>query len=233
MCVRRVSTLWPLWILKRALGLLLPIQCFPSKGYTITHSIYTLYDWAWKRALALSIFNWMSHFRSFFVFDNKWPSESFYQMHFGKIRGVADIHPFITSCLKKNTRTSDYQFNEPPSKLIRLPDLYLTYMPQVHNLQSLHWGLWGRRCHPQRHNSRIFQLRWTKWLSKKIGLDGFGEMVGMRGILLPSNYCLLLKRPQALSNFNRMSSFEASKTKKKMAWNMRCGGFSSSDHSES
>ena len=42
----------------------------------------------------------MSCLRSFF--DNKWPSINFYQMYFGKIRGVGNggIHPLITLNLK-------------------------------------------------------------------------------------------------------------------------------------
>ena len=39
-----------------------------------------------QKTLTLSISNRMSLFRSFY--DNKWPSQNFYQMHFGKTLGV-------------------------------------------------------------------------------------------------------------------------------------------------
>jgi len=41
--------------------------------------------WLLKRELALSIFNRKSSFWSFY--NNEWPSQDFYQMHFGKIWG--------------------------------------------------------------------------------------------------------------------------------------------------
>ena len=69
--------------------------------------------WLIKRALALSIPNPMSLFRSFY--DNRWQSQNFHQMHFGKIRGLEAgfIHSQNTANLKKDTRTSDNQSNEP------------------------------------------------------------------------------------------------------------------------
>ena len=78
-----------------------------------------------KSVLALSISNRVSLFRSFW--DNKWPFQNFYQIHFGKIRGVGGIHPPITLNLKNGLRTSDYQSNEPPSKFVRPPFLYIPY----------------------------------------------------------------------------------------------------------
>ena len=73
--------------------------------------------------LTLSISNWMSCFRSFH--DSKWSFQNFYQMYFGKIRGVVgDIHSPITLGIKKGTRTSDYESNEPPPKITRSPLSY-------------------------------------------------------------------------------------------------------------
>ena len=55
----------------------------------------------------------------------------------GEGGGVRGIHPAITLNLKKGTRNSDYQSNEPSPKFIRSPFLYKPYMPPGHNLQSL------------------------------------------------------------------------------------------------
>ena len=64
-----------------------------------------------------------------------WPFQNFDQVHFGKIRGVRDIHSPITLNFKKDTRTFDYQSNEPPMKFIRSPFLYIPYVLPGHNLQ--------------------------------------------------------------------------------------------------
>ena len=113
--------------------------------------------WLLKRALALSISNQMSCFRNFI--DNKWPSQNFYQMCFGKRLGCGGIQPLIPLNLKKDARTTDYQSNELPSKLIRSTFLYTLNATRT-NLQPLLWGLWGGGggCHSQRQNLRTFQL---------------------------------------------------------------------------
>ena len=61
------------------------------------------------------------------------------------------IRPQVTLNLKKSTRTSDYKSNVPPTKLLRLPFLYIPYMPPGYNLQPLPWGL---------YNFWTFQLHW-------------------------------------------------------------------------
>jgi len=49
-----------------------------------------------------SHFNRTGSSRSFY--DSKWPSQNFYQMNFGKIRGVGEIYPPITLNLKNGTK---------------------------------------------------------------------------------------------------------------------------------
>ena len=87
--------------------------------------------------------NWMNLFRNFY--DNRWPSQNFYQMCFGRIRSVClrgrGIQPPITLKPIKGTKNSDYQSNEHPSKFIRSPFLYRPYIPPGHSLQPLPWGL--------------------------------------------------------------------------------------------
>ena len=66
------------------------------------------------------------------------------------------IHPLITFNLEKDTRSSDYQYNEPVPKFIRSPFSIYLIMPPGLYLQPLPWGLWGgggghfRQCHLQR-----------------------------------------------------------------------------------
>ena len=64
------------------------------------------------------MFNRTSFFPSFY--ENKWPSQNFYQMYFGKIRGLgggAATYRQITQNLVKRTRYSDCRSNEAPSEV--------------------------------------------------------------------------------------------------------------------
>ena len=95
--------------------------------------------WLLEKVLALSISNRISCFRGFY--DNKWQSQNFYQIYFGKIRGRV-IHPPITLDLKKGTRNSDYQSKEHLRSLYdHLSCIYLICLQGV--TQPLPWGLWG------------------------------------------------------------------------------------------
>ena len=49
--------------------------------------------------------------------------------------GGGNIHRPITLNLIKDSRNSDYQSNEPPSKFILSPFLYKFYIPPGHKLQ--------------------------------------------------------------------------------------------------
>ena len=127
--------------------------------------------WAWgaglrtnhfrliKRALALSISNRLSHFRSFY--DNKWSSKKICQMHFGKIRGlrVRFIHSLITLNLENGTRASDYTSNQNPPKFFKITlSIYTSYAPRA---QLKSFALRDVRVggfHPERHNFPTFKL---------------------------------------------------------------------------
>ena len=108
------------------------------------------------------------------LYDIKYPSQNFYQRHFGKIRGLGGgIHPPITPNLKNGTKTSD-----PVSPFCRLCD-----HPFYINLVCPHGISYNPR--PQGCGARLsfwsFQLRWTKWLSQNFDWMCFGKWWEWKG----------------------------------------------------
>jgi len=74
-------------------------------------------------------------FSMFYNNKIKWSSQNFYPIHFRKARGVGGggIDPPVSLKLKKGTTYSDNYSNEPPSKFLRSPFLYIPYMAPGYN----------------------------------------------------------------------------------------------------
>jgi len=127
-------------------------------------------------------------------------------MHFGTLQRICGGGgcPPITLNLEKDTRTSDYQSNEPPPKFIPLSFLCKPYTPLgiTYNPCPDRWG----SCHPQSHNFLIFQLRWTNGYLK-FWLDVLREMVGVRGVLVVLQSISTIKEGNSPFNFQSNELF--------------------------
>ena len=131
-----------------------------------------------KIALTLLISYRMSIFRSFY--DYKWPSQNFYQIHFGKIRGQGGgwVSTLRSLCILKSAL--ELLITNPMSPLQNFTHLPLLYIPYMHT-QGMTYNPYPEGCgggdvNLPRHNFRTLQLRWTKCLSQNFNWMCLGKL---------------------------------------------------------
>jgi len=83
------------------------------------------------------------------------------EIHFGKIRGVGIVHPPITLDLKKSNRTSDYQSNGPPPKVLRSH-----FLSNLVRLQDITYIPWPERCGGLSYSKTWFQTFQLRWINR-------------------------------------------------------------------
>ena len=149
----------------------------------------------------------MSPFQS--SYDNKWPSQNFYQMHFKKIWGVWGMGGRTLWSLWILKRALELLITIPmspsPSKFIQSPFLYLYLICP----QDITWTLAPENC-----GGGVILKDIISGPFNYIGKNGYfkilircGEMGGMGGGLLPSNHFWLLTKALAFSISNGIELF--------------------------
>ena len=114
------------------------------------------------------------------------------------------IHPPITLNLRKGTRNSDYQSNEPLLKFIQSLFLYKPYIPPGHNLKPLPWGMGGAIL--EDIISRSFNYaEQNGYLEILIGC--IWGMVGMGGVLVALQSLLTIEKGPSPFNYQLNKPF--------------------------